>query len=346
MYNGIGLNTPRGSGTSGHVVRNMSALKPGQADRGRQPQQYSRDHITNAKPVDKGILEHERRRQVEVKCLELQDDLETQGTLDDAEVEERVDKLRSQLLENIDQLDFTSARPIKSFETQKLAEAKSKENARLASALRVEEEYVEGAAFDRELQELKRQRRLLEKERDLDRQREREQERESHRRYRRSNRSRSPSRTRDSDSDRDRRRRRSSRRRSNDRKRSNRSVSSESGSISSSSESDSGSSVASRRGHQSSRRHNQSSRHHQKPHRSPSPSGSESGSIHSPTLKANSRAVEDGEPGEIEDLEPPRMPEGSAAAPTTAVIMKHTSDAESIYSKDEDEESSDGCISE
>ncbi|KAJ2033735.1 RNA-splicing factor [Coemansia sp. S16] len=344
MYNGIGLNTPRGSGTSGHVVRNMSALKPGQADRGRQSQQYSRDHITNAKPVDKGIIEHERRRQVEVKCLELQDELETQGTLDDTEIEERVDKLRSQLLESIDQLDFTGARPIKSFETQKLAEAKSKENARLASALRVEEEYVEGAAFDRELQELKRQRKLLEKERDLDRQRERERERESHRRYRRSNRSRSPSRDSNSDSDHRRRRRRSPRRRSNDRRRRDRSASSESGSISSSSESDSGSSVASRHRHQSSsRRHNQNSRHRQKPRRSPSPSNSESGSIHSPALKASSRAVEDGEPGEIEDLEPPHMSEESVAAPTTAETTKQTLNAEPIYS---DDESSDGCIGE
>ncbi|KAJ2016206.1 RNA-splicing factor [Coemansia sp. RSA 2337] len=344
MYNGIGLNTPRGSGTSGHVVRNMSALKPGQADRGRQSQQYSRDHITNAKPVDKGIIEHERRRQVEVKCLELQDELETQGTLDDTEIEERVDKLRSQLLESIDQLDFTGARPIKSFETQKLAEAKSKENARLASALRVEEEYVEGAAFDRELQELKRQRKLLEKERDLDRQRERERERESHRRYRRSNRSRSPSRDSNSDSDHRRRRRRSPRRRSNDRRRRDRSASSESGSISSSSESDSGSSVASRHRRQSSsRRHNQNSRHRQKPRRSPSPSNSESGSIHSPALKASSRAVEDGEPGEIEDLEPPHMSEESVAAPTTAETTKQTLNAEPIYS---DDESSDGCIGE
>ncbi|KAJ2821914.1 RNA-splicing factor [Coemansia sp. 'formosensis'] len=342
MYNGIGLNTPRGSGTSGHVVRNMSALKPGQADRGRQPQQYSRDRINNAKPVDKGILEHERRRQVEVKCLELQDKLETQGDLDDTELEERVDKLRSQLLENIDRVDLSGARPIKTFETQKLAEAKSKENARLASALRVEEEYVEGAAFDRELQELKRQRRLLEKERDLDRQRERERERESHRRHRRSNRSRSPSSARDSDSDRS-HRHRSSRRRVNDKR--SRSASSDSGSISSG-ESDSGSSTDSRHWHRSSRRHNQSSRHRRKPHRSPSPSGSETGSIHSPTFNANSRAVEDGEPGEIEDLEPPRLPEVPAAACTTAEAVEQTSGAEPIYSNDDDGESSDGCISE
>ncbi|KAJ2014231.1 RNA-splicing factor [Coemansia sp. S610] len=346
MYNGIGLNTPRGTGTSGHVVRNMSALKPGQADRGRQSQQYNRDHVKNAKPLDKGILEHERRRLVEVKCLELQDELEAQGTLDDTEIEERVDELRSRLLENIDSLDFAGARPIQSFETQRLAEAKSKENARLARALRVEEEYVEGAAFDRELQELKRQRRLLEKERDLDRQREREREREreSHRRHRRSNRSRSPSSAGGSDSDRYPSRRRSSRRRSTDRRRRrNRSISSDSGSTSSS-ESDSGSSTSNGPRHRSSRRYNQSSRHRRRQSRSPSHSGSESGSIRSPALGANSRAVEDGEPGEIEDVEPLPPVEGPAVAPKTTEPAERTSNVEPVYSSDDG--SSDGYISE
>ncbi|KAJ2507903.1 RNA-splicing factor, partial [Coemansia sp. RSA 2052] len=340
-----GLNTPRGSGTSGHVVRNMSALKPGQADRSRQ--QYSRDHIPITKPLDKGILEHERRRQVEVKCLELQDELEDQGTLNDAEIEERVEKFRSQLLENLDRLELKDSRPIKAFETQRLAEAKSKENARLASALRVEEEYVEGAAFDRELQELKRQRRLLERERELDRQRERE--RGSDRRHRRSNRSKSPPSSGESDSDRGRRQRISDRR-SNDRRRRRRSMSSSSGSVSSSSSSsssESDSDTSSRR-HRSSRSRKESNHHRRKSRRSPSASGSESESIRSPALEASSRAVEDGEPGEIEELEPPRMPMDSAAACKT---KEHTSNAQPSRSNDSDngndnDDSSEGCISE
>ncbi|KAJ2399138.1 RNA-splicing factor [Coemansia sp. RSA 2559] len=168
MYNGIGLTTPRGTGTSGHVVRNASALKPGQ-ERGVAQSRYSRypserSHPRN-KPVDKDILEHERKRQVEIKCLELQDELEEKG-LNDGEIEERVDKFRHQLLENIDRLDFSGGRGIQAFEMQKIAAAKSKENHRMAVALHVEDDYVEGAAFDRELQELKRQKRLLARERD------------------------------------------------------------------------------------------------------------------------------------------------------------------------------------
>ncbi|KAJ1665113.1 RNA-splicing factor [Coemansia sp. RSA 1813] len=167
MYNGIGLTTPRGSGTSGHVVRNASALKSGQERSVAQNRllKYSGESPPRSKPVDKGILEHEQKRQAEVKCLELQDELEEKG-LDDAEIEKRVDRFRRQLLENIDHLDLSSGKSIKSFEIQKIAAAKSKENHRMAAALHVEEGYMEGAAFDRELQELKRQKRLLERERD------------------------------------------------------------------------------------------------------------------------------------------------------------------------------------
>ncbi|KAJ1945306.1 RNA-splicing factor [Kickxella alabastrina] len=185
MYNGIGLNTPRGSGTSGHVIRNASSLRPGQAGGSSQRMhQYESDRPIKTKPIDKGILEHERKRQVEIKCLKLQDELEAQG-LDEDETDKRVDELRQQLLKNLDNLDLLGGKKIKSFETQRLAEAKGKENEVLARALRVEDGYVEGSAFDRELQDLRRQKRLLEKER----KRYLEKERMSRRRSRSPNRS-------------------------------------------------------------------------------------------------------------------------------------------------------------
>ncbi|KAJ2455006.1 RNA-splicing factor [Coemansia sp. RSA 2336] len=165
MYNGIGLSTPRGSGTSGHVVKNVSSLRPGRRDGLSKRRDYSRDRDSKTKPLDKGIIDHERKRQVEVQCLELQDRLEDRG-VDEAEIEDRVNELRSRLLQNLEQIEFTDAKKIKSFETQKIAEAKAKENRRMARALRVEEDYAEGASFDRELQELRRQKRMLEKERD------------------------------------------------------------------------------------------------------------------------------------------------------------------------------------
>ncbi|KAJ2789702.1 RNA-splicing factor [Coemansia guatemalensis] len=293
MYNGIGLTTPRGSGTSGHVVKNASALRPSQKDGGaRRQHYYDRDRAPKAKPLDQGILEHERKRQVEVKCLELQDELEAQG-LDDDTVEARVDKFRNQLLQNLDQLDLSNNKQIKQFETQRIAEAKIKENRVLASALRVEEGYVEGAAFDRELQELRRERRLLEKERDKMREearrREREQEQEQGHGYR-------------SDRRNHRTRRNASRSRS-------RGHSSRSHSPKYRSGRDTRRSLYSRdhhRSHDSEDGDSDEGFHHRLSHRQ------RSGSRHrhdanraaSPDLQSGVRQVEDGELGEIEDIEP------------------------------------------
>ncbi|KAL0070933.1 RNA-splicing factor [Marasmius tenuissimus] len=74
MYNGIGLTTPRGSGTNGYVVRNMSALRSYEPAKDRN-EAWDAQPPKHREP-DEGILEHERKRQVEVKCLELQLELE------------------------------------------------------------------------------------------------------------------------------------------------------------------------------------------------------------------------------------------------------------------------------
>ncbi|KAH9376469.1 hypothetical protein HPB48_006554 [Haemaphysalis longicornis] len=80
MYNGIGLQTARGSGTNGYVQRNLSAVQ-----RSREKVNYKTEEdiqrldallIRKANPE---ILNHERKRQLEIKCLELQETMEEQG---------------------------------------------------------------------------------------------------------------------------------------------------------------------------------------------------------------------------------------------------------------------------
>jgi serine/arginine repetitive matrix protein 2 len=65
------------SGTNGYVVRNLSVLRS-------HDTQNDRANAWDAAPPkhrepDKEILEHERKRKVEVKCLELQLELEDKG---------------------------------------------------------------------------------------------------------------------------------------------------------------------------------------------------------------------------------------------------------------------------
>jgi serine/arginine repetitive matrix protein 2 len=77
-YNGVGLATARGSGTNGYVQRNVSAVKH------RKPAtDYKRDTPSSDRPLHRQpnaeLLEHERKRAIELKCAEMQDRMEEQG---------------------------------------------------------------------------------------------------------------------------------------------------------------------------------------------------------------------------------------------------------------------------
>jgi hypothetical protein len=73
MSSNVGLSTPRGSGTSGYVQRNMSFLRPRDQAPMRDPDQIQK---YRQRAPDAEILAHDRKREVEVRCLELQDKLE------------------------------------------------------------------------------------------------------------------------------------------------------------------------------------------------------------------------------------------------------------------------------
>lgn len=81
MYNGIGVSTARGTGTNGYIQRNFSALKPRNDTRqSMTPESHKQqmERELHRKP-NAEILEHERKRQIEVKCFELRDELENEG---------------------------------------------------------------------------------------------------------------------------------------------------------------------------------------------------------------------------------------------------------------------------
>lgn len=80
MYNGIGLNTARGSGTNGFVQRNFASIK-----NRKERVEYKTDadlarldKALNRQP-NKDILEHQWKRTIELKCVVLRDKLEEQG---------------------------------------------------------------------------------------------------------------------------------------------------------------------------------------------------------------------------------------------------------------------------
>jgi serine/arginine repetitive matrix protein 2 len=134
MYNGVGLPTPRGSGTSGHVQRNCAISF--KKEKKKHTEDSKLDPI-NRQP-NKEILEHTRKREIEVKCFELSDALEEQGYTQE-EIDAKVSSYRKILVENYEkskkdkqQID-EYGRPIIR-DSHQSAEAQLERNAKLRDA--------------------------------------------------------------------------------------------------------------------------------------------------------------------------------------------------------------------
>jgi serine/arginine repetitive matrix protein 2 len=79
-YNGIGLQTTRGSGTNGYVTSNKFFRVQSRLERTewRDLKSIHGDGPVYKKP-DEAILEHNRKREVEMKVVQLEDELEEKG---------------------------------------------------------------------------------------------------------------------------------------------------------------------------------------------------------------------------------------------------------------------------
>lgn len=174
MSENVGLTTPRGSGTSGYVQRNLSHLKPRQHPYARGPSglsssksAYDDDAHYKQRQPDAEILDHERKRGIEVQVFALRDQLEEEGKLDEDEIDERCDALRRKLStpvptgpaadrERRGREDGAGAgkgrdaRGLKSHQVHELAAAKIEETEKLRRALGIKEDYEEGGHWKRQ----------------------------------------------------------------------------------------------------------------------------------------------------------------------------------------------------
>lgn len=107
MFNGIGLPTPRGSGTSGYIQANKAFLKPKRSDFPSTASAFAgkdfralESRAPKIKKANPELLEHEKRRKVEVQLVILEDDLKSRG-LGEEEVEEMIKLERQRLLDDM-----------------------------------------------------------------------------------------------------------------------------------------------------------------------------------------------------------------------------------------------------
>jgi hypothetical protein len=99
MYNGVGLQTARGSGTSGYITKNLSFLGPGQKPKvfqqnyGKILQQMKENPTPLPRPPNQEILKHEKLRQIESKVYTFKKKLGAEG-VDQESIETRAQQLR------------------------------------------------------------------------------------------------------------------------------------------------------------------------------------------------------------------------------------------------------------
>jgi serine/arginine repetitive matrix protein 2 len=143
MYNGIGLQTARGSGTNGFVQRNMAFIK----GKKEKPMEYNSEgdlarlERSLHKNPNKELMEHNWKRKIELQCLELQEKMENDGCEDD-EVDKEVNKLRDKLLSE----GYQSLPGM--MDSHHLAMETEKRNENIRKAFGISKDYVGGSAFD------------------------------------------------------------------------------------------------------------------------------------------------------------------------------------------------------
>ncbi|XP_001943465.2 serine/arginine repetitive matrix protein 2 isoform X3 [Acyrthosiphon pisum] len=151
MYNGIGLATARGSGTNGYVQRNWAAIKKvkDQTSFKTDEELAKIDSAANRQP-NQELLDHDRKRKVELKCIELEQSLEDQGFSQD-EIIKKINNFRVTLLgkqKTATEYD-ECGRPIVR-DSHQFADEQLKKNARLREAFGISEFFIEGSSLDPE----------------------------------------------------------------------------------------------------------------------------------------------------------------------------------------------------
>lgn len=131
MYNGIGLHTPRGSATSGHVTKNLSHVK-----RKRDFSEAKEGADERMAPkVSIEISGHNKKRLIEAKLFELEENMIELG-YDDEEIQQALATKRITLEKDIEAGQHSN-KTKRSTNESLPSEIKSESNEKMRKALRL-----------------------------------------------------------------------------------------------------------------------------------------------------------------------------------------------------------------
>ncbi|KAK1940281.1 hypothetical protein X943_001366 [Babesia divergens] len=130
MLNGVGLTTPRGSGTNGYVQRSLANLPPIRIAKNHDQNGY----ITRPKMrVNPEIAMHEKLRSMEVRLMEMR--IKKEGMVPPEELEKMIASERERLMKLLQQDSITVE--LRENESNRLAEQKMQQNEKMKRALKL-----------------------------------------------------------------------------------------------------------------------------------------------------------------------------------------------------------------
>ncbi|KAF3621429.1 putative coiled-coil domain-containing protein 94 -like protein [Capsicum annuum] len=144
MYNGIGLQTPRGSGTNGYIQTNKFFVKPKTnkvlVDGGSKGYESGQGTAGVTRKANKDILEHDRKRQIQLKLLVLEEKLADQGYTD-VEINEKLEEARRNLEAVVEDSGEPVYEKVSETQTHQIAALKEKQMENFKAALKIGAEY-------------------------------------------------------------------------------------------------------------------------------------------------------------------------------------------------------------
>jgi len=162
MYNNIGLKTVRGSGTNGYIQTNLAAL-PANWKRFRGRRRAFETEEPDKKPKlykpSQDLIDHNKKRAVEVKVFEYREKLEEQD-FEEENIEEKVAAYRKYMLEKMAAGEFdeeaqycghNASRRGNELTRAEEATEQKKKNKKMFDALKISGDHVHGKAFDQDL---------------------------------------------------------------------------------------------------------------------------------------------------------------------------------------------------
>jgi len=156
MYNGIGIMTPKGSGTNGYVQRNLSFLPRQRLDFkaqiGQSFKSMTGEGAIKVRKANVELLLHEQKRKVENELIKLEDEL-TEAGMPEAEVQAAIERERKHMLKAVETGSLRYDSELEKKDSHHQAMEKEKELYKFEKAVGIDtRSRVVGQAFDQELQ--------------------------------------------------------------------------------------------------------------------------------------------------------------------------------------------------